>query len=78
VEAGAFKVVEAGAFEVVEVGLGAIGRFLSCQNTHKFVSSNANSVIHKYATQYCSLSEDTKLLPPHILQLANNTYHHIW
>jgi chitin synthase len=46
-------------------------------NPHKFVPSNADSVLHKYAAEYRSTSEDQEPLPPHIFQLANNAYYHM-
>ncbi|KAI9438359.1 glycosyltransferase family 2 protein [Lactarius indigo] len=46
-------------------------------NPHKFVPSNADSVLHKYAAEYRSTSEDKEHLPPHIFQLANNAYYHM-
>ncbi|KAH9045953.1 glycosyltransferase family 2 protein [Lactarius hengduanensis] len=46
-------------------------------NPHKFVPSNADSVLHKYAAEYRSTSEDKEPLPPHIFQLANNAYYHM-
>jgi chitin synthase len=46
-------------------------------NPHKYVSSNADSVLHKYAAEYRSISKDKEPLPPHIFQLANNAYYHM-
>lgn len=45
-------------------------------NPHKYVATNADSVLHKYAAEHRSISED-KGLPPHIFQLANNAYYHM-
>jgi len=45
-------------------------------NPHKFVASNADSVLHKYAAEHRSIS-DEKDLPPHIFQLANDAYYHM-
>lgn len=46
-------------------------------NPHKYVSSNADSVMHKYAVEYRDSSERKEILPPHIFQLANNAYYHM-
>jgi len=46
-------------------------------NPHKYVTSNADSVLHKYAAEYRSISQDKEPLPPHIFQLANNAYYHM-
>jgi chitin synthase len=46
-------------------------------NPHKFVSTNADSVLHKYAAEHRSISNDKEPLPPHIFQLANDAYYHM-
>lgn len=46
-------------------------------NPHKYVSSNADSVLHKYAAEYRDTSPGKSRLPPHIFQLANNAYYHM-
>ncbi|KAG6333627.1 hypothetical protein ID866_5463 [Astraeus odoratus] len=46
-------------------------------NPHKYVPSNADSVLHKYAAEYRDTSPQKTLLPPHIFQLANNAYYHM-
>ena len=46
-------------------------------NPHKYVPSNADSVLMKYAAEYRSTSQDKEPLPPHIFQLANNAYYHM-
>ena len=46
-------------------------------NPHKYISSNADSVLHKYAGEYRNTVEGTERLPPHIFQLANNAYYHM-
>ena len=46
-------------------------------NPHKYVPSNADSVLHKYAAEFRDTSEQKTLLPPHIFQLANNAYYHM-
>lgn len=46
-------------------------------NPHKYVPTNADSVLHKYASEYRSISQDKELLPPHIFQLANDAYYHM-
>ncbi|KAK7447693.1 hypothetical protein VKT23_009920 [Stygiomarasmius scandens] len=46
-------------------------------NPHKYVGSNADSVMHKYAAEYRNTSQDKQPLPPHIFQFANNAYYHM-
>ncbi|KAI6019144.1 glycosyltransferase family 2 protein [Pisolithus marmoratus] len=46
-------------------------------NPHKYVPSNADSVLHKYAAEYRDTSPSKSRLPPHIFQLANNAYYHM-
>ncbi|KAF8064853.1 glycosyltransferase family 2 protein [Lyophyllum atratum] len=46
-------------------------------NPHKYVTSNSDSVMHKYAAEYRDTSEHKQPLPPHIFQLANNAYYHM-
>jgi chitin synthase len=46
-------------------------------NPHKYVSSNADSVLHNYAAEYRDTSNHKDKLPPHIFQLANNAYYHM-
>lgn len=46
-------------------------------NPHKYVSSNADSVLHKYAAEYRDSSEHHERLPPHIFQMANDAYYHM-
>ncbi|KAK2462553.1 hypothetical protein APHAL10511_005523 [Amanita phalloides] len=49
-------------------------------NPHKYVSSNSDSVLHKYAAEYRDTSDGkdrTTQLPPHIFQIANNAYYHM-
>jgi chitin synthase len=46
-------------------------------NPHKYVSSNADNVLHKYAAEYRNTTLTKELLPPHIFQLANNVYYHM-
>ncbi|KAH7883110.1 glycosyltransferase family 2 protein [Phlebopus sp. FC_14] len=46
-------------------------------NPHKYVPSNADSVLQKYAADYRDTSENKLPLPPHIFQLANNAYYHM-
>lgn len=46
-------------------------------NPHKYVPSNADSVLMKYAAEYRSSAPDKQYLPPHIFQLANNAYYHM-
>ncbi|KAF8836252.1 glycosyltransferase family 2 protein [Paxillus ammoniavirescens] len=46
-------------------------------NPHKYISSNADSVLQKYAADYRDTSEHKTPLSPHIFQLANNAYYHM-
>ncbi|KIM66094.1 hypothetical protein SCLCIDRAFT_1155370, partial [Scleroderma citrinum Foug A] len=46
-------------------------------NPHKYVSSNADSVLHNYAAEYRDTTPGRIPLPPHIFQLANNSYYHM-
>jgi chitin synthase len=46
-------------------------------NPHKYVASNADNVLHKYAAEYRDSSRHKEALPPHIFQLANNAYYHM-
>jgi chitin synthase len=46
-------------------------------NPHKYVSSNADSILYKYAAEYRDTSEHKTPLPPHVFQLANNAYYHM-
>jgi len=46
-------------------------------NPHKYVASNADSILHKYAAEYRDSSDHSERLPPHIFQLANNAYYHM-
>jgi chitin synthase len=46
-------------------------------NPHKYVPTNADSVLHKYAAEYRDTSDTKEVLPPHIFQLANNSYYHM-
>ncbi|KAF8905955.1 glycosyltransferase family 2 protein [Gymnopilus junonius] len=46
-------------------------------NPHKYVSSNADSILHKYAAEYRDSLEYKERLPPHVFQLVNNAYYHM-
>nr|AZQ26801.1 putative chitin synthase 4 [Ganoderma lucidum]QDK64613.1 chitin synthase [Ganoderma lucidum] len=46
-------------------------------NPHKYVPSNSDAVLHKYAAEYRDTSPDKVRLPPHIFQLANHAYYHM-
>lgn len=46
-------------------------------NPHKYVSSNSDAVLQKYAAEYRDTSPSKTPLPPHIFQLANNAYYHM-
>ncbi|KAJ7203401.1 P-loop containing nucleoside triphosphate hydrolase protein [Mycena rebaudengoi] len=61
--------------DTIYTNIGTSG--LVAVNPHKYVSTNADSVMHKYAPEYCDSKEDKETLPPHIFQLANNTYYHM-
>ncbi|KAF9442722.1 glycosyltransferase family 2 protein [Macrolepiota fuliginosa MF-IS2] len=61
--------------DAIYTNIGSAG--LVALNPHKYVSSNADSVLHKYAAEYRDSSEHKDTLPPHIFQLANNAYYHM-
>jgi chitin synthase len=46
-------------------------------NPHKYVPSNADSVLYKYSADYWDTAQNRAPLPPHIFQLANNAYYHM-
>ncbi|KAF8313908.1 chitin synthase-domain-containing protein [Cantharellus anzutake] len=46
-------------------------------NPHKYVGSNADSVLLQYATEYRDTSGEKEYRSPHIFQLANNAYYHM-
>lgn len=46
-------------------------------NPHKYVATNSDSVMQKYASEYRDTSEHKETLPPHIFQVANNAYYHM-
>ncbi|KIM80662.1 glycosyltransferase family 2 protein [Piloderma croceum F 1598] len=46
-------------------------------NPHKYVPTNSDSVMHKYAAEYRDTSVGKEVLPPHIFQLANHAYYHM-
>ncbi|KAJ7594228.1 glycosyltransferase family 2 protein [Mycena floridula] len=46
-------------------------------NPHKYVASNSDSIMHKYAAEHRDTSGLREPLGPHIFQLANNTYYHM-
>lgn len=46
-------------------------------NPHKYVPTNSDSVMHKYAAEYKDTSDRKDVMPPHIFQLANNAYYHM-
>jgi chitin synthase len=46
-------------------------------NPHKYVPTNSDSVLQKYAAEYRDTSEGKEMLPPHIFQLANRAYYHM-
>jgi len=61
--------------DTIYTSIGASG--LVALNPHKYVSSNADSVLHKYAADYRDPSDHKEPLPPHIFQIANNAYYHM-
>ncbi|KZT19143.1 glycosyltransferase family 2 protein [Neolentinus lepideus HHB14362 ss-1] len=44
---------------------------------HKYVSSNADSVLQNYIAEYRDTSQSKIPLPPHVFQLATNAYYHM-
>jgi chitin synthase len=47
-------------------------------NPHKYVPTNADSVLQKYAAEYRDTKEEKlEKLPPHIFQLVNNAYYNM-
>ncbi|CCM03060.1 uncharacterized protein FIBRA_05180 [Fibroporia radiculosa] len=46
-------------------------------NPHKYIPSNSDAVLHKYAAEYRDTSPNKERLGPHIFQLANNAYYHM-
>jgi chitin synthase len=46
-------------------------------NPHKYVPTNSDSVMHKYAAEHRDTSAGKEVLPPHIFQLANHAYYHM-
>ena len=61
--------------DTIYTNIGASG--LVALNPHKYISSNADSTLQKYAAEYRNSSEHKELLPPHIFQIANNAYYHM-
>ncbi|KAF9078668.1 glycosyltransferase family 2 protein [Rhodocollybia butyracea] len=50
---------------------------LVAMNPHKYVTSNADNVLQKYAAEYRNTNIPKEPLPPHIFQLSNNVYYHM-
>ena len=46
-------------------------------NPHQYIPSNADSIMHKYASEYRDTSPGKVVSPPHIFQLSNNAYYHM-
>jgi chitin synthase len=46
-------------------------------NPHKYIASNADNVLHKYAAEYRDTTDGRQKSPPHIFQFANNAYYHM-
>ncbi|KXN87631.1 Chitin synthase 8 [Leucoagaricus sp. SymC.cos] len=62
--------------DTIYTDIGSCG--LVALNPHKYVPSNADSILHKYAAEYRDTSEHKPApLPPHVFQLANNAYYHM-
>ena len=61
--------------DTIYTSIGASG--LVAVNPHKYISSNADSILQKYAAEFRNSSEHKELLPPHIFQIANNAYYHM-
>ncbi|KAL0946000.1 hypothetical protein HGRIS_012276 [Hohenbuehelia grisea] len=61
--------------DIIYTSIGSSG--LVAVNPHKYVPSNSDSVLHKYAAEYRDTSEHKETLPPHIFQHANNAYYHM-
>jgi chitin synthase len=61
--------------DTIYTSIGASG--LVAVNPHKYISSNADAILQKYAAEYRNSTEHKELLPPHIFQIANNAYYHM-
>ncbi|GJE86394.1 Myosin domain-containing chitin synthase 8 [Phanerochaete sordida] len=61
--------------DTIYTNIGTSG--LVALNPHKYVPSNSDSVLQKYAAEYRDTSPSKVPLPPHIFQLANNAYYHM-
>ena len=61
--------------DVIYTNIGTSG--LVAVNPHKYIPSNADSVLHKYAAEYRDASVDKGKLPPHLFQLANDAYYNM-
>ena len=59
----------------VYTGIGTSG--LVALNPHKYIASNSDSVLNKYAAAYRDTDQNKTPQPPHIFQLANNAYYHM-
>lgn len=46
-------------------------------NPHKYVASNSDAVMLKYAAEYRDTSGEKTQDNPHMFQLANNAYYHM-
>ncbi|KAG8895612.1 hypothetical protein FRB99_000429, partial [Tulasnella sp. 403] len=46
-------------------------------NPHKYVTSNADSVLMQYCAEYRDTAEEKTYKPPHVFQLASNAYYHM-
>ncbi|KAF8523712.1 glycosyltransferase family 2 protein [Hysterangium stoloniferum] len=46
-------------------------------NPHKYIHSNSDSVLMKYASEFRDTSGEKVQTSPHIFQLANNAYYHM-
>ncbi|KAJ7747464.1 P-loop containing nucleoside triphosphate hydrolase protein [Mycena maculata] len=61
--------------DTIYTALGASA--LVALNLHKYVSPSGDSVLNKYATEYCASNKDKEILPPHIFRLVSNVYYHM-
>lgn len=50
---------------------------LVATNPHKYIPSNADNILQKYASEYRDTTGQPPQLPPHIFRLANNAYYHM-
>jgi chitin synthase len=62
--------------DIIYTNIGTSG--LVAVNPHKYVPTNADSVLQKYAAEYRDTKEEKlEKLSPHIFQLVNNAYYNM-